>query len=193
MTEERGIGAAYEMTPDLELSVVPTRELDQTTKDEIVNLCNLAFDEDGYDILFDLVAYAVNPTHVLARANGVLVSHAIWATRQIWLEDGTPLKTAYLDAVATHPEWQRRGIGSAVIRRLVEEVRDYDIGCLSTSRVNFYRNVGWELWTGPKVVKTETGLEDTPNYTVMILRTEHTPRLDKDSRLTIKSRQSDPW
>ncbi len=186
-------GMPYKVPPNLELSVVPTSELDQATKDKIVNLCNLAFDEQGYDVLFDLVVETLNPTHVLGQVNGVVVSHALWTTRQVWLEDGTALKTAYLDAVATHPKWQRRGIGSAVIRRLVEEISDYDIGCLSTSRVDFYRNVGWELWTGCKAVKTETGIEDTPNYTVMILRTEHTPRLDKDSRLTIKSRRSDPW
>jgi GNAT superfamily N-acetyltransferase len=42
------------------------------------------------------------------------------------------LRTAYVDAVATLPEYQRRGIGTAVMRYLASVVTDCDIACLET-------------------------------------------------------------
>jgi len=49
------------------------------------------------------------------------------------------LKAAtYVDAVATAPTDQGRGIGSAVMRHLASVIDDCDIGWLETELVGFY-------------------------------------------------------
>src|SRR5260221_549575 len=126
----------------LDLSVVPTRDLSRAMKTSIVALCTRAFARD-FGNLFDFVS---NSMHILAHQEGVLVGHACWASR--WLEpDGYgPLKTAYVDAVATEPDVQGHGIGSAVIGRLNTEIQPYPLGALSTPRISFYGRLGWERW-----------------------------------------------
>lgn len=177
----------------IEITVSPTRDLDEHTRTEIIDLCNAAFNQEGFNVLFQVVEGSTDPMHVLARLDGRLVGHGVWSTRRVWLEDGTELKTAYLDAVATLPSGQRRGIGSAVVRRITDEIRGYDIGCLSTERISFYQHIGWELWTGERAVKTATGeIEPMTGDILMISRTVHTPPLDTNTRLTIEWRPEGP-
>src|SRR6185312_16310702 len=108
----------------------PTSYLDEHTRLDIVKLCLSAFNDPDFEHLFDYVEGATNSTHVMARFDGRLVGHAVWSTRQLFLEDGAVLNTAYLDAVATDPEIQGRGIGSAVIQRVNHGIDEFDIGCL---------------------------------------------------------------
>ena len=64
---------------------------------KIVDLCSAAFEMD--------FAASFRPqtetTHVLARLDDQIVSHACWVTR--WLQPGDcrPVRTAYVEAVAT--------------------------------------------------------------------------------------------
>ncbi len=135
----------------------------------------------------------MRPTHVIARRDGRLVGHAVWSARTVFMSDGSGLESAYVDAVATEPDLQRRGIGSAVIQRLNREIDDYEVGCLSTERVSFYEGNGWELWAGPKGVKLDDGIDMTPEQRVMIRRTRRTPMLDLSSLLVITPRRGEPW
>ncbi len=181
------------MPEQIEITVSPTRDLDEQTRTEVIDLCKAAFNDEGFNVLFQLVEGSTDPMHVLARLDGRVVGHGVWSTRRMWLEVGTELKTAYLDAVATLPSLQGRGIGSAVVRRITEEIRDYDIGCLSTERISFYQHIGWELWNGQRAVKTATGdIEPMTDDILMIWRTLHTPPLDMNSRLTIEWRPEGP-
>src|SRR5690242_12253316 len=51
--------------------------------------------------------------HLLGRSEGQIVSHLMWITR--WLEPGglAPVRTAYVEMVATHPAAQGRGYATA--------------------------------------------------------------------------------
>src|SRR4051812_2001208 len=95
----------------LALSVAPTRALSPAMKTTIVSLCSRAFGRD-FGNLFDFVTASM---HVLAHQDHVLFGHACWTMRWLEPEGFGPLETAYVDAVATEPEFQGCGIGSAVI------------------------------------------------------------------------------
>lgn len=103
--------------------------------------------------------------HFLAFQDGTLVSHAMVTTR--WLQPvGQPLlKTAYVDAVATLPEYQGRRYGSAVMRRLAAAIdAAYQIACLETERAaGFYVPLGWQLWRGSLAGRGDDGLVPTPD------------------------------
>jgi GNAT superfamily N-acetyltransferase len=114
-----------------------------------------------------------------------------------WLQpEGLPLlKTAYVDAVSTAPDFQRRGFGSAVMRHLAGLIsKAYEIACLETDRVGFYQRLGWEEWTGPLAGRAEHGLVPTPDQSgILILRLPRTPALDLDSLLTIECQPGRIW
>jgi hypothetical protein len=104
------------------------------------------------------------------------------------------LRTAYVDAVATSPSHQGRGIGSAVLRHLASVVDDCDIACLETDRVAFYERLGWEEWPGPLGGRSSDGFVPTPDQTgIMILRLARTPTLDLRQTLTIEAHPERIW
>lgn len=178
----------------LELVVRQCGRLTHTEKQEIIDLCTRAFSDEAFGILFDLVP----PTsmHVLARLDGRLVGHACWNARRLYVDDRLVMRTAYVDAVAAEPARQGEGIGSAVLSRLAAETRGYELGGLSTSRVSFYERLGWERWRGPTGVRSPEGLTPTPDDTVMILRTPHTPPgvvNDGATWLICEPRGESPW
>jgi GNAT superfamily N-acetyltransferase len=173
----------------LALRVVTTPQLDAAERNAIVDLCTRAF---GFDFS-SLFHYVQLVDHVMAYRDGVLVGHAIWSTRWLQPEGLAPLRTTYVDAVATDPTRWGQGIGSAVMRRLAAETADFDLGGLSTERPTFYERLGWERWLGLLGVRTENGIEPTTNETVLILRTPHTPPLDLRSLLTVEWRGGSPW
>lgn len=162
-----------------------TRELSEAERATIVSLCTDAHQVDFGPLFSFLPPYGL---HVLAYDEQRLGGHAVVTTR--WLQPATlpRLKTAYVDAVATHPLYQGQGIGSAVMRHLVSVISDdYEIACLETERVSFYARLGWQEWRGPLAGRRETEIIPTPDQEgIMILRLPRTPPLDLDSPLTIE-------
>jgi aminoglycoside 2'-N-acetyltransferase I len=131
---------------------------------------------------------------VLAFFGHHLVGHAVGTIR--WLKSGDlpPLRTAYVDAVATSPEHQGRGIGTALMRHLASVVTDCDIACLETERGAFYERLGWEEWRGPLAGRSAEGLIPTPDERgITSLRLPRTPSLDPDALLTIEAQPSRIW
>ena len=123
-----------------------------------------------------------------------LVSHAVVTTRWIQPERFPILRTAYVDAVATLPVYQRRGFGSAIMREVASQHLDYDIACLETDQVAFFQRLGWECWRGPRAGRSGTELIPTPDQqNIMILRLPRTPPLDLDRLLTIESQTGRIW
>ena len=113
-----------------------------------IRLCVEAHDEPDFEHLFSYLPPA--GLHVRGRLRDRLMSHAVVTTR--WLQQGElpPMKTAYVDAVATARDCQGHGHGSTVMRAVAANVTDYDIACLQTSDASaFYERLGWELWQGP--------------------------------------------
>ena len=171
---------------------VGTSELDEETRTAIVRLCVEAHQEDDFQNLFSYLP--PEGIHVLAFLGDRLVGHAVVTIR--WLQPGNLplLRTAYVDAVATLPEHQGRGIGTAVMRYLASVVTDCDIACLETERGAFYEHLGWEEWRGPLAGRSGGGLIPTPNQRgIMILRLAGSPVLDLDALLTIEAQPMRIW
>lgn len=167
------------MSHDITFEVARAEELDSARRAEIIRLCAIAYEED-FDQLFEGLP---NSTHVLAYQDGKLVSHAAWVTRWLQPERQESLRTAYVEAVATAPEYQRRGLATAVMGEMAVQIGNYDLGALSPFDVAFYERMGWELWRGPLAIRTESGLLSTPDERVMILRLVGTPQLSKSSEV----------
>src|SRR6266511_1740910 len=125
-----------------------TEDLDATTRTAIINLCIAAHQEEDFKNLFSYVSSG--GWHFLAFQDEQLVSHAMVTTRWLQAEGQPLLKTAYIDAVATLPTHQGQGHGSALMRHLANTIDgEYVIACLETERVEFYEQLGWEVWRGP--------------------------------------------
>ena len=177
------------MAHDITFEVTRAEDLTTVHSAEIISLCSAAYQE-SFDHLFEMLP---GSTHVLARLDGKLVSHAEWVTRWLQPEGQELLRTAYVEALATAPESQGRGFATAVMKELEAQIGSYDLGALSPSDAAFYEHLGWELWRGPLAIRTESGLLPTPDEEVMILRLEGTPKLDLNSRLTAEWRSGELW
>jgi aminoglycoside 2'-N-acetyltransferase I len=92
------------MNTNLSLEIVPAHHLNPDLRMAIYELCNRAYRQD----LEPLFSTFHNPTHVLAWLGTRLVSHALWVTRWLQAGDQPILHTAYVEMVATEPEFRRR-------------------------------------------------------------------------------------
>jgi aminoglycoside 2'-N-acetyltransferase I len=174
------------------IRTIRTSELDDETRSSIVRLCIDAHEEEDFRNLFSYLP--PEGLHILALLDGQLVGHAVVTTRWLQAGDLPVLRTAYVDAVATSPERQGRGVGRAVMRHLASVVTDYEIACLESERRAFYEHLGWEEWRGPLAGRTEEGLIPTPDQRgIMILRLPRTPALDPDALLTIEAHPTRVW
>jgi aminoglycoside 2'-N-acetyltransferase I len=179
--------------PDsLELRTIRTADMDEASRAEVVRLCVDAHQEDDF---FNLFSYLPpEGLHVLAHIDDRLVGHAVVTTRWVQAGRGPLLRTAYVDAVATSPSEQGRGIGRAVMEYLASAVDDFDLACLETDRVGFYSSLGWEEWRGPLGGRSPEGIIPTPDQTgVMFLRLDRTPELDMSQMLTIEAHPARIW
>ena len=168
--------------------------LDASTRGAIIGLCNRAWGNDPEHDFAPLFELVTDSMHVIAYENDVLVSHACSAERWLEAEGLPPLRTAYVDAVATEPALQGRGFGAAVMRRFALEAAGYELNALASDRaVGFYEKLGWELWRGPTAVRRAQGVEPTPGENVLILRTASTPALDLTARLIADERAESAW
>lgn len=134
--------------------------------DEVVGLREL-FDEAWSDDVEGFTdqdwGHAVGGVHVIAEADGRVVAHASVVRRQLHTA-GHRLRTGYVEAVATRPSHQRRGLGSLVIGEVGELIdRTYRLGALATGVVGFYESLGWVAWDGPTFVRTTAGNVRTPD------------------------------
>ena len=161
-----------------------TKDVNEVERSVIIRLCTEAHQTD-FGPLFSFLP--PDGLHVLAYRGKQLVGHAVVTTR--WLQPDTLplLKTAYVDAVATDPAYQGRGIGSSVMRHLASVIQGYELACLETERVSFYAQLGWEEWHGPLAGRNGTELMPTPDQKgIMILRLARTPSLNLDGSLIVE-------
>jgi aminoglycoside 2'-N-acetyltransferase I len=165
------------------------RDLLPEQKNEVILLCSQAYGIDFESILQSFP----DPTHVLAYIDQVLVSHALWITRWLEYDHSLMLRTAYVEAVATHPTFQKKGLGTAVMRSLQANIQDYDLGGLSPSDYRWYTRLEWERWKGPLFIRAKNTLLPTPGEEVMILRLPGTPMLNLNAPLSAEWRAGELW
>lgn len=179
-----------EKHPKLVIKVKSARDLTSEEYAEILMLCTQAFEHDyePYMKTFE------NLTHVLGKYHGKLVSHVLWITRWLQIDDGPLLRTAYIEATATHLKHRHRGFASKVMKKAAEEIQDYDIAALATGSPAFYARLGWRLWRGPLFLRKGQELVPTPEeHGVMVLALERTPPFDINAPLSIEWRELEPW
>lgn len=139
--------------------------------------------------------HALGGTHVVLEQDGRIVSHASVVGRTLYVGD-VPLRTGYVEAVATAPDRQGRGLGTRVMEEVGSVIRDgYELGGLGTGAHHFYERLGWVAWPGATAVRTPRGIKPTPDEDgfIMILRTPTTPPLDADLTLSCEPRPGDAW
>jgi len=178
------------MKVTLQIELIKGKDLSSDEQQAIIKFCSRAFEKE-LDSLFRAFVY---PTHVLGYQAGTLVSHALWVTRRLRAGKGPLLRTAYVEAVATEQAFRGLGYATAIMKRVEEEIQDYDLGGLSPFSVAYYERLGWELWRGSLYIRTEAGLVPTPDdEQVMILRLPKTPDLDINDTLSAEWRTGELW
>lgn len=155
----------------MQVEIVESAALTTGQRDAIVTLCTQAYEEPFGPYLAD-----IGPgVHLLGRVDGQLVSHVMWVSRTLYVDDARPLQAAYVEAVATLPREQGNGYATRLMHAVPPLIDAYDLGALSPSDEAWYARLGWEMWRGPLSVWRQGMLVATPDDEVMILRLPRTP------------------
>jgi aminoglycoside 2'-N-acetyltransferase I len=148
------------------------------------------------DFTTDDVDHAMGGVHWLADAHGRVVGHASVVPRSFEV-GARRLCVGYVEAVATHPAWRRRGLAARLLGHASACIREgFDLGALSTDVAGVYSSHGWEHWRGPTYVARATGPERTEDEDggIMILRTPRTlAELDVHGPIACDWRAGDVW
>lgn len=158
-------------------------------------LCDAAWAERAADFSDDDWQAAIGGTHVVVEDAGTIVAHSSLVERTLEL-DGTPLRTGYVEAVATLPAWQRQGLGTLVMREVSAVLdRAYELGALSSALDGFYERFGWQIWPGTTGVREGGIVRPTPKEDGAIyLRFADGPRALHAGLLVCGAlRPGDPW
>jgi aminoglycoside 2'-N-acetyltransferase I len=182
-------------TPDAAIRQLAMASLTDAETSAIRELVGAAFRSDGEGFTDDDWEHAAGGTHFILEQAGAVLAYASVALRELHA-GGLPLRTGYVEAVATRPDVQSRGHGTTIVRTVNEHIRGaFELGALSTGIPDFYRRLGWNLWLGPTAVRTPSGLLSTPEDDggIMILATPSTPALDPHETLSCEWRRGDVW
>jgi aminoglycoside 2'-N-acetyltransferase I len=182
---------------DYRVQRLPTSELTAHEVAEIRDLMHVAFEGDEHGGFSDEDwDHAVGGTHFLLReGDGAIVSHASVVERKLHVA-GAPLRTGYVEAVATLPALQGRGLGSAVMREVNDLISErYELGALGTGSHHFYERMGWQTWRGETFVRTERGTQRTPDEDgyILVLLTPRSPALALTDSISCEWRPGDVW
>jgi len=176
----------------MKFEAVDSRRLDASSRRALRELWAAAYGDRFSD---DDADHAYGGVHVIAYDGLIPIAHASAIPRQIrfgekWQE------TAYVEAVATAPARQHSGVGTAVMRRLHDQIRNrWPVAMLSTGRAaGFYERLGWERWGGASFTLTEAGARpDNEHGGLMVLRLDPLAVPDLTVDVTCKDRPGDAW
>lgn len=169
---------------------IRTNELGADERKEILALCAEAYEED----LSPYLEWIGEGVHLYVRDAGEIASHLMIVERALQAGSAPALRTGYVELVATRPDRQGRGLASRLMRAVIEDLTDFDLGALSPSDSAFYERLGWEMWRGPRFVREGDTLRATPEEDVMVYRTPRTPAwLDLDLALSCEWREGEVW
>lgn len=174
---------------EFKTEVVSSFLVEAGAHDQIVALCSEAFETSYGDFLQAFGAV----THVLGTLKGVVVSHALWLDRQLLIGGEQVVRAAYVEAVATTPEHQRRGFGSAVMARLLSEIGNYELGALATGVPEWYERLGWHRWAGELLVRRGKRVRPAKDEIVMVCAPSGRYVPDLSATLTAAWRRYEVW
>jgi aminoglycoside 2'-N-acetyltransferase I len=173
---------------------VRSSELAPADLDALRSLFAVAWPDGGFGE--DDLQHALGGRHWLLEVEGRIVSHASVVERELHV-GGRPLRTGYLETVATLPACQGKGFGSRVVAAASEHIRArFELGGLSTGRVSFYQRMGWERWLGPTSMRLPDGAlarTEDDDGGILVLRTPATPPLDLSAPISCEWRPGDVW
>jgi len=123
------------------------------------------------------------------------VAHAAVVPRLLHVSE-RQFQTGYVEAVATLTSKQTQGLGALVMSHATSLVRaHFEMGALSTGRLDFYKRFGWEPWQGPSFVRDGAELIRTPDEDdgLMVLRFGPSACIDLAAPITCEQRSGDAW
>jgi aminoglycoside 2'-N-acetyltransferase I len=174
---------------------VPTVDLTSGEIEAIRALLWAAFPpgEDGFTE--DDWQHSLGGLHVILDDDRGVIAHAAIVERELHVGE-RPVRTGYIEAVATDPLRQGRGYGT----RLMTDVDDYvcahfELGALGTGAHHFYERLGWRTWRGQTFVRAPEGLRRTAEDDgyILVLETPSSPVLDLTAAITCEWRPGDVW
>jgi aminoglycoside 2'-N-acetyltransferase I len=185
---------------DLEVRLrrVATRDLTAAEITGIRTLLLAAFGSDEEErFTDDDWDHAVGGLHFVLDVNGEIVTHGSVVEREIRV-DGHPLRTGYVEAVATAPHRQGAGFGSVVMTDVTAYIRSkFELGGLGTGRHAFYERLGWRTWRGPSFARPVHGTrpQRTPEDDgyILVLATPASPPFDLAAPISCDWRPGDVW
>jgi aminoglycoside 2'-N-acetyltransferase I len=185
------------IAPDrLRLRRLATGDLTTPEITALRSLLVAAFGSDDHErFTDDDWAHAIGGTHFVLDLDGAIASHASVVEREIRV-GGRPLRTGYVEAVATATASRGLGLGSIVMADVTAWIRErFELGALGTGRQRFYERLGWRRWTGPSLVRTPDGDRPTAEDDgfILVLSTPSSPPLDRAASITCDWRPGDVW
>lgn len=124
------------------------RELRAEEIEEVVSHLDLVFDDAPRE-MFE-AAYmrdsAFDPSQVqVVIEDGKIVASVLCSPRHIRI-GGTQVLMGAIGGVSTHPDYQRRGFSSALLRAQIVRMEEhgYHMSMLFTGLTRFYQRLGWE-------------------------------------------------
>src|SRR4051794_32119946 len=102
----------------VQIEVMPAESTDEETREQIRTIAwAVPWDPPGEPVRLMSYSWTNDPTwRVIAREDGQVVSHASIHEREV-LVNGEPVRIVGIGAVMTAPEYQGRGLATAVLRR----------------------------------------------------------------------------
>jgi aminoglycoside 2'-N-acetyltransferase I len=173
-----------------------TRELTRSELAAIRALLERAFGSDEEERFTDADwDHSLGGVHFVLDVAGEIVAHASVVERDLHI-GGRPVRTGYVEAVATEPERQGAGFGSLVMTDVTTWIKDrFELGGLGTGRQGFYLRLGWLTWIGPSSVRmgdNERPTSEDDGY-IMVLPTPSSPPLDLTLPISCEWRPWDVW
>ncbi len=176
----------------MDLHRLESADLDGGTRTALRALWDRAFD----DFTDDDADRAYGGVHVLARDGEQVVAHASAVPRRLRFGTGPWRTVGYVEAVATDPPLQGRGVGRRVMVALQGEIAArWPVAMLSTgSATGFYERLGWERWRGTSFTATAEGVvPDGEEEGLMVLRLDASVVPDLTAHVTCEDRPGDAW
>lgn len=174
---------------------IPTAELTAPETRAIRELLWAAFPPGDDAFTEDDWQHTIGGVHFLLDLEGRILAHASVVERQLHV-GGRPVRTGYVEGVATDPEHQGRGLGTRVMREVTSYIQErFELGALGTDSHHFYERLGWLTWRGPTSARTADGTHRTPDEDgyILVLPTASSPQLDLEAPISCEWRPGDSW